>query len=482
MSQTRQVSFEKTIPGRVGYTLPAPVFPAQQLMEVIPAGLLRKKPADLPEMSENDVVRHFVELSNLNYHIDKGLYPLGSCTMKYNPRLSEAMARLPGFTGIHPLQNQETVQGALALMHNLALMLAEISGMDQVTLQPAAGAHGELAAAMVIRAYFQKKGEVRPVILIPDSAHGTNPATAALAGFKVVTIQSGRDGLLDLADLDRHLNGEVAALMITNPNTLGLFEKQIKTIAQKIHGVGGLLYMDGANLNALLGLVRPGDIGFDIMHFNLHKTFGTPHGGGGPGAGPVGAKSFLTPFFPVPVVSKRGEDYHLDYNRPDSIGKVHSFYGNFLVLVRAYVYILLYGKSFLREISRNSIINANYLFSLIKDLFSVPYPGPYMHEFVVSGSNYKESGIKTLDIAKRLLDYGFYAPTVYFPLIVPEAIMIEPPETESKETLDNFASTIRKICGEARNDPETVKAAPVNTPVQRLNEVKAAKELVVVWP
>jgi len=474
--------FEKSVRQSVGCRFSKPLFSQQSLEKAIPQSLLRKKPARLPELSENEVVRHFTALSVLNYHIDKGVYPLGSCTMKYNPRLNEAMARLPGFSMIHPFQDEKTVPGALKLMYQLADLLAKISGLDQVTLQPAAGAHGEMTAAMIMRAYFKKQGQSRNTILIPDSAHGTNPATAALAGFSAVTVESGDNGMLNLLDLEKKINPDVAALMITNPNTLGIFELQIEEIQKKLHDNGSLLYLDGANMNALLGLARPGDMGFDIMHFNLHKTFSTPHGGGGPGAGPVGVKDFLTPFLPTPIITKKEDQYFLDENRPDSIGRVHSFYGNFLVLVRAYTYIMSFGRTGLKEISKNAILNSNYLHFLIKDLFDTPYPGPFMHEFVVSALPYKEFGIKTLDIAKRLLDYGFYAPTIYFPLIVPEALMIEPTESESRESLEKLANALRQICQEAKKDPHELHTAPHNTPVERLNEAKAARDLVVIWP
>lgn len=471
-----KLSFDLSVAGHMGYSLPALDVPQKPVTDLIPQKFLRTAPARLPELSEPEVVRHFIALSTLNHHVDKGFYPLGSCTMKYNPKVNENMARLGGFAQIHPLQNQTTIQSALALMYDLALYLAEIAGMDAVSLQPAAGAHGELTGLMLIRAYHESLGKPRKYILIPDSAHGTNPASVTISGYEVIQIKSNAAGLVDLEDLSRQVNSETAALMLTNPNTLGLFETQIQKIHQILASAGALMYMDGANLNALLGLVRPGDLGFDVLHFNLHKTFSTPHGGGGPGSGPVGVSQKLMPFLPVPLIVKKGTEYALDFDRPKSIGKIASFYGNFGVMVRAYTYIRQLGAPGLRQVSENAIINANYLMQHLKTGFDLPYPGAAMHEFVLAATRQKAQGAKALDLAKRLLDFGFHAPTVYFPLIVHEAMMIEPTETESKTTLDEFIEVMRVIAQEIQTDLETVKQAPHFTPVSRLDEVRAIKD------
>ncbi|MFH0918756.1 MAG: aminomethyl-transferring glycine dehydrogenase subunit GcvPB [Fibrobacterota bacterium] len=469
--------FEKSVPGRCGVRLPASDCPAVDLRSLFPKHCLRAEAARLPEVPEPEVVRHYTNLSSLNYHIDKGIYPLGSCTMKYNPKINEKTAALPGFTGLHPLQDAEQCQGALELMHGLERMLAEVSGMDSVSLQPVAGAHGEQTALMVIHAYHASKGHPRRFVLIPDSAHGTNPASVARAGYECLPVKSTAQGTIDLADLSARMTDEVAAIMITNPNTLGIFEKDIAQIADIVHGKGGLLYMDGANFNALMGVVQPGKIGFDCMHFNLHKTFSTPHGGGGPGSGPIGVSTALAPFLPSPRIEKTAQGFRFAAPDPRSIGRVHSFYGNFLVCVRAYTYCLMLGRDGLKEATENAILNANYLLAKLKGLFTLPYPGPALHEFVLSGSCFKDQGVKTLDIAKRMLDYGLYAPTIYFPLIVPEAIMIEPTETECREELDRLVSALESIVREINENPERVKAAPHTTPVKRLDEVKAAKDL-----
>ena len=470
--------YELSKSGRVGYTLPLSDVPTKDLKKLLPEHLMRDDDPLLPEISENEVVRHFIRLSMMNYHVDFGFYPLGSCTMKYNPKINEVVARLPGFTDIHPLQPDQTVQGALSLMKELEEMLAEIAGMDAVTLQPAAGAHAELTGMLITRKYFETKGEKRKVVLLPDSAHGTNPASATLCGFESKTIRSNKKGTLDIQHLKENLNEDVAAIMITNPNTLGIFEEQILEVAELVHSVGAIMYLDGANLNALLGKTRPGDTGFDIVHFNLHKTFSTPHGGGGPGAGAIGVKAFLAPFLPVPRIVFKDNKFSLDWDHPQSIGKIHSFYGNFSVMVRAYTYIRMMGTEGLKNVAEAAVLNANYLMNKLKPHLHLPYDRPCMHEFVVSAKNVKkETGIRTLDIAKRLLDYGFHAPTVYFPLIVPEALMIEPTETETKETLDEFCNIILKIIDESRNSPQIVKTAPHNTPVGRLDEVKANREL-----
>ncbi len=468
--------FEMNAEGRKGYTLPKLQVPEKKVTNIIPEKFLRRKPARLPQLSENEVVRHFVELSRLNHHIDKGFYPLGSCTMKYNPKINEDAAGNPGLTSLHPMQSSGTCQGALSLMYELSEYLKEISGLKEVTLQPAAGAHGELTGIMLIRAYHENSGNPRKNILIPDSAHGTNPASVTIAGYNAVQIKSNENGLVDLEGLKKNIDENTAGLMLTNPNTLGIFESHLKQIKEMLNEVGALLYMDGANLNALLGIVRPGDIGVDVLHFNLHKTFSTPHGGGGPGSGPVGVSDKLVDFLPVPKIIKEGDSFKLESNLPKSIGKIHSFYGNFGMMVKAYVYIRMLGSYGLRRVSENAIINANYLKERLIKYFDLTYSGTPMHEFVLSGSKQKEKGISTLDMAKRLLDYGFHAPTIYFPLIVHEAIMIEPTETESKETLDEFADTMIQITTEIEKNPELVKKAPLTTPVYRLDEVKAIRQ------
>jgi len=475
-----ELIFEKSKPGRIGYTLPA-LSKKEKVALNIPEELLRSKEPELPEVSEVDVIRHFINLSTLNYHIDKGLYPLGSCTMKYNPKVNDYVASLPGFTDIHPLQPETTVQGALRLMKELEEYLAEISGMDAVSLQPAAGAHGEFTGIKIIRKYHETQGNPRKYVLIPDSAHGTNPASVTLSGYIAKTIKSNEKGLINLEELKANLNEEVAAFMVTNPNTLGLFEVEIMKIAEMVHSVGALMYLDGANMNAFIGQIRPGDTGFDVMHFNLHKTFSTPHGGGGPGSGPVGVKKFLEPYLPIPRIIEKNGKLVLSYDFPDSIGKIHSFYGNFLVMIKAYTYIRMLGKEHIRRVSEDAVINANYLRVKLQEHYDLPYKSICMHEFVLSGKFLKKYGVRTLDVAKRLLDYGFHAPTIYFPLIVPEALMIEPTETESKETLDAFAEAMIKIKEEAINNPDILHGAPHNTPVRRLNEALAAKQLKVKW-
>ncbi len=473
--------FELSGRGKVGYALPKPDVPPLFPEELLPPEVLREYPPQLPEVSEVEVVRHFVNLSQLNYHVDQGLYPLGSCTMKYNPKVGEELAKLPGFRDLHPYQPERTVQGALKLMYELEEMLCEITGMVRFTLQPAAGAQGELTSLLMIRAYHTKRGNPREKVIIPDSAHGTNPASTHLAGYRAVEVKSDPQGLVNLEELRRLMDKDVAALMLTNPNTLGLFESHIKEIADLVHQVGALLYMDGANMNALLGITRPGDLGFDAVHLNLHKTFSTPHGGGGPGSGPVGVNEKLVDFLPVPLVEKGEKGYKFDYDQPNSIGKMQGFYGNFGVMVKAYIYLRMLGAKGLREVSEGAIVNANYLMKGLKDYYYLPFDRFCLHEFVLSGSRQKAKGVKTLDIAKRLLDYGFHAPTVYFPLIVPEALMIEPTETESKESLDGFVEAMKKIAQEVEEDPELVRSAPHTTPVSRLDERKAAKDLDVRW-
>jgi glycine dehydrogenase subunit 2 len=402
--------------------------------------------------------------------------------MKYNPKINEDVAAFDGFSNIHPLQPAETVQGALELMYGLSSMLSEISGMERVTLQPAAGAHGELTGLMIIKAYHESRGDYkRKKIIVPDSAHGTNPASSAVAGFEIVEIESDKNGAVNLDSLKAVLNDEIAGFMLTNPSTLGLFEKNIKQIADLVHEAGGLLYYDGANANAIMGIVRPGDMGFDVIHLNLHKTFSTPHGGGGPGSGPVGVKSGLVKFLPVPVIEKKGDAYVLDYDRPDSIGKVKNFYGNFGVAVKAYAYILSMGAEGLKEVSQKAVLNANYMMGKLKKYYSLPMDQVCKHEFVLSGLLEDENHVSTLDVAKRLLDYGYHPPTIYFPLIVDNAIMIEPTETESVETLDSFIEIMIKIAKEAKENPDMVKSAPHDTIVRRIDEVKAARNLILKW-
>ncbi|MCX6639106.1 MAG: aminomethyl-transferring glycine dehydrogenase subunit GcvPB [bacterium] len=467
--------FEISQPGKIGVSLPDVDVPRKE--NVIPKDLLRQGRIGLPEVSEPEVVRHFVNLSNKNHHIDKGFYPLGSCTMKYNPKINEQTCRLSGFAGLHPMQDAKDAQGALRLMYELGEALKEVSGMDGITLQPAAGAHGELTGLLIMRAYHESKGNARKKVIIPDSAHGTNPASIITAGYEVVQIPSGPDGLIDLDALKAALDQDVAAMMITNPNTLGLFESRILEVAEAVHKVGALLYMDGANLNALMGIARPGDMNFDVVHINLHKTFSTPHGGGGPGSGPVAVKKRLIPFLPEPNSMKDGTTYRWADPSPQSIGRVGAFYGNFGVMVRAYTYIIMMGAEGLRKVSERAVINANYLRRKLEAHFDLPYKRTPMHEVVFSGDHQKEYGVKTTDVAKRLLDYGFHAPTIYFPLIVHEALMIEPTESESKETLDAFADAMIKICEEAKSNPELLHGAPHTTPVGRLNEALAARLL-----
>jgi glycine dehydrogenase subunit 2 len=481
LDDTGRTLFERSRPGQRGTGALEWDIPRPGLAALIPDKFRRKALPRLPELSEGEVVRHFVNLSTKNHHIDKGFYPLGSCTMKYNPKVHETLARLPGFTTLHPMQPAETIQGALELMWRLERMLAEISGMDAVSLQPAAGAHGELTSLLVVRAWHLSRGEDRRKVLIPDSAHGTNPASAAIAGFECVTVRSGPDGRVDVDDLKSKLNPDVAAFMITNPNTVGLFETRVEEICSACHSVGAQVYMDGANLNALVGIARPGDLGFDLMHFNLHKTFTTPHGGGGPGCGPIGVKSHLAPFLPSPRVTHHDGAYGLD--RPStSIGPVHGAFGNFLMMVRAYAYVLAMGPEGMADIGHTAVLNANYLYGKIKGSLQTKYAGPYMHEFVLDGSPLKKNDLHTSDFAKRLLDYGVYAPTIYFPLIVPEAMMIEPTETESKATLDEFAEIFLEVWRQSREEPDTVRTAPHNLHLRRVDDVKAAKDLVLTHP
>jgi glycine dehydrogenase subunit 2 len=478
MLNLEQLIFNFSKPGRKGYTLPK--LDVDIKFNDIPESELRKD-NKLPEVSEVDIIRHFIHLSILNHHVDKGFYPLGSCTMKYNPKINEDICRLDGFAMIHPLQTEGTMQGALQVMYESERYLCAISGMDAVSLQPAAGAHGELTSIMIVRKYFEEQGKARKKVLIPDSAHGTNPASVTLSGYTAVEIKSNEKGLVDLHSLEKALDSEVACLMLTNPNTLGLYEKELVKIVEMVHNKGALLYMDGANLNAYLGFHRPGDAGFDLVHFNLHKTFSTPHGGGGPGAGPIGVKKDLAKYLPVPVIEKDGDNYRLNYNRPNTIGKVQGFYGNFGVIVRAYTYIRMLGAQGLKEVSECAMINANYIRKALENYYELPYKDICMHECVFSGDNLKPYGVKTLDVAKRLLDFGVHAPTVYFPLIVHEALMIEPTETESKESIDKFIEAMIQIANEVKENPQILKDAPQNTPVRRLDEVKASRELNVKY-
>lgn len=475
--------FEKSSPGRTGYSLPKLDVPDLPLADMMPGDMIDQEGKNLPEVSELEVVRHYTKLSQKNFSVDTHFYPLGSCTMKYNPKLNEEVAVLPGFTELHPYQSEGSIQGALELMYSLERFFCELTAMDRFTLQPAAGAHGELTALLMARAYFNYKKEKRTIILVPDSAHGTNPASAAMAGFSVVQVKSNEKGNVDLADLERLLTPDVACLMMTNPNTLGLFEVDILRISSMVHEKGSLLYYDGANLNATLGKVRPGDMGFDIMHINPHKTFSTPHGGGGPGAGPVGARGELVKFLPTPLVNydESKKRYSLHFDEPLSIGRMKAFYGNFLVLVKAYAYIISLGKEGLLDVAHLSVLNANYLMKALSKSFHLPYDRTCMHEFVLSITDWKDQGIKALDVAKRLLDYGFHAPTVYFPLIVEEAVMVEPTETESKETLDDFVQALICIREEILNEPEVVHNAPHKMPVKRLDDVVAARKPVLHW-
>ncbi|MCD4652114.1 MAG: aminomethyl-transferring glycine dehydrogenase subunit GcvPB [Candidatus Cloacimonetes bacterium] len=476
--------FERSVPGRKAYSLPHLEVDVK-IEDCVPEKFRRQQVARLPEVSELDAMRHFIELSNMNHCIEKGFYPLGSCTMKYNPKINETLARRPGFAMLHPFQDDDTVQGTLELLWELQNDLSEISGLEKVTLQPVAGAHGEFAGLKIMHAYhLAKANKHKTKIIMPDSAHGTNPASCTLNGFDVVELKSNERGLVDLNELRSHIDDNVAGFMLTNPNTLGIFEEQVEEIAKIIHSVDGLMYMDGANLNALLGIVKPGKCGFDVMHFNLHKTFGTPHGGGGPGSGPVGVRADLVPYLPVPMIARKDDgSFFLDYgHKKTSIGKIHSFYGNFGVNVRAYAYIKMLGGAGLRRIAENAIINANYLRKKLESTYAIPYNEICMHEFVISGEKQKKrDGVKTLDIAKRLLDMGYHAPTIYFPLIVHEAIMIEPTETESKQTLDEFIKVMIEIDNEAQNNPEKLTEAPFTTPVRRLDETRAVKYLDVRW-
>ena len=482
MMEYNKLIFELSKEGRKAYTLPKCDVPCKCADDMLPKELLRKSSPELPEVSEVDVVRHYTLLSNKNFGVDTGFYPLGSCTMKYNPKIDEDMARLGGFTEVHPYEPEEAVQGSLELMYDLGEKLKEISGMDSITLQPAAGAHGELTGLMVIKAYHESRKDFkRKRIIVPDSAHGTNPASAAVAGFEIVEVKSNENGEVDIESLKSILDDTIAGLMLTNPNTLGLFESSIGEIAKLVHDAGGLLYYDGANLNAIMGTARPGDMGFDVMHMNLHKTFAAPHGGGGPGSGPVAVKKEFAKFLPVPVIEKQDDKYVLDYDRPMSIGKVKNFYGNFEVMVKSYAYILSMGGCGLKKASQYAVLNANYIKEKLKGAYKLPFDRACKHEFVLAGLNTDNHEVSTLDVAKRILDYGYHPPTIYFPLIVDNAIMIEPTETESIETLDTFIDAMLKIAKEAEDDPDSLKTAPHTTIVRRLDEVRAARTPIVKW-
>jgi glycine cleavage system P protein (glycine dehydrogenase) subunit 2 len=472
---------EISVEGHRGPGLAALDVPAEAVESLLPAGRRRGTPAALPEVSEPVTVRHFVNLSSLNHHIDKDIYPLGSCTMKYNPKLNDEIAAMQGLAGTHPFQPEALSQGALAVIWELHEALRTIMGMPGITSQPAAGAQCELTAILMTRAYHTDRGDPREEVIVPDSAHGTNPSTVAQVGYRVVQIPSGPDGCVDMDALRRAVSGKTAALMLTNPNTLGIFERHVGEIAEVIHEAGALLYLDGANLNALMGLASPGAMGFDFAHINLHKTFSTPHGGGGPGGGVLCAVARLEPYLPAPVLEREGGRYRWSHDRPRSIGRVHSFYGNFGILVRALSYILTLGGTGVAEVSREAILNANYLKARIKDAYAPSHEGYCMHEFVASASRQKARGVRALDVAKRLLDFGMHAPTAYFPLIVEEALMIEPTETETKASLDRFADALLAIDRETVEDPERVRTAPTKTPVRRLDEARAARRPVLTW-
>ena len=477
------VIFELSRPGRRAWSLPESAVPAPELAELIPEQHRRTRPPALPEVSERDLVAHYTRLSQRNWAIDVGAYPLGSCTMKYNPKVSEEVAALPGFSGLHPSAGDDLVQGALELLGTLERALCEATGMAQLTFQPAAGAQGELTGLLIMRAWHEAQGAARSRVIIPDSAHGTNPASVSLAGYKAQEVRSDKRGLVDLDALTDVLDDDVAGLMLTNPNTLGLFERDIAKMAAAVHDVGGLLYYDGANFNSIVGLVRPGDMGFDIVHMNLHKTFATPHGGGGPGSGPLAVSERLARFLPAPVLRWDGgaERWCWDHDRPDSIGRIHSFHGNFGINVRAYCYLRSLGPEGLRRVAERAVLNANYLRVLIEDSFPTAYPGACMHEFVSTAKALKKHGVRATDVAKRLIDFGYHPPTVYFPLVVEEALMVEPTETESRETIDGLAAALNQIAREAAEDPELLHQAPMSTPVRRPDEARAARDLELRW-
>ena len=476
-----KVIFELSRPGRKGYNLPPLDVEDKGLENYIPDEFRDDNDLDFPEVSEVDVIRHYTNLSQKNFGVDTGFYPLGSCTMKYNPKINEDAARLSGFANVHPLQDVKSVQGTLDMLYNCGEALSKVAGMDYMSLQPAAGAHGEITGIAIIKAYHEDNGDTkRNKIIVPDSAHGTNPATAAMAGYKIVEIKSAEDGTVDLEALEAACGDDTAALMLTNPNTLGIYDKNIEDITRIVHDAGGLCYYDGANMNAILAQSTAGDMGFDVVHFNVHKTFSTPHGGGGPGAGPVGVKEFLKKYIPAPVIEKNEDGYFIKDDVEKSLGRMKDFYGHVHVLLRTYAYLLTMGGDGLKEASTNAVLNANYIKDSLKEFYNLPIDGICMHEFVFDNVK-NDTGITTLDVAKRLLDKGFHAPTVYFPLIVHEAMMIEPTETESKQTLDEFIQALKEIHEEANSEPETLKSAPRNTIVRRPDEVKAAKDLIVTY-
>lgn len=483
MIEYNKLIFDLSIPDRTAYNLPELDVPCEPLADFLPKDALRNDELNFPEVSEVDIIRHYTNLSNKNFGVDTGFYPLGSCTMKYNPKINEAMARLDGFANIHPFQSEKCTQGALRLMYELDEALSEISGMDKMTLQPAAGAHGEFTGVTVIKAYHEHRGDFkRDKIIVPDSAHGTNPATAVMAGCDVVEVKSNEHGLVDLEALKAAVGDDTCALMLTNPNTVGMFETEIKEITKIVHDAGGLVYYDGANANAILGHARPGDMGFDVVHFNVHKTFSTPHGGGGPGAGPVGVKKFLEEFLPVPVVRKDKDRYFLDYDLPNSLGKVKDFHGHFSILVRTFSYILTMGSDGLKRASEVAVLNANYIQECLKDDYNVAFDRICKHECVLAGlKDDADHQVVTLDVAKMLLDMGFHPPTVYFPLIVHEALMIEPTETESKDTIDAFIAAMKKIAELARTNPDELKNAPHTTCVKRPDETLAARKPILKY-
>ncbi|SDK64039.1 aminomethyl-transferring glycine dehydrogenase subunit GcvPB [Lacicoccus qingdaonensis] len=474
--------FERSKEGRNGYNLPALDVPEVNLEEEVGESYVRKVQPNLPEVDELELMRHYTGLSNRNFGILSGFYPLGSCTMKYNPVINEDVVRLPGFSHIHPYQDTSTIQGALEMMYDLQVHLEEITGMDEITLQPAAGSQGEWTALMIFKAFHEANGEShRNEVIVPDSAHGTNPSSAAVAGFKVVEVKSNNKGLVDVEDLKKVVNENTAALMLTNPNTLGLFETQIAEMSEIVHEAGGKMYYDGANLNAIMGYTRPGDMGFDAVHLNLHKTFTGPHGGGGPGSGPIGVTEELKPFLPKPVVTEKDGVYDFDYDLPQSIGMVKTYYGNFGINVRAYTYIRTLGAEGLKKVSESAVLNANYIMRGVEDRYELPFTQHCKHEFVISGNKQKKQGVTTLDIAKRLMDFDIHPPTVYFPLIVDEALMIEPTETESKETLDHFIDTMNQIADETENNQDIIHSAPHKTSVKRLDETRASRKPVLRW-
>ncbi|UJL44832.1 aminomethyl-transferring glycine dehydrogenase subunit GcvPB [Virgibacillus sp. NKC19-16] len=474
--------FERSKEGRTSYSLPEMDVPEVDLDAELESSYIRTSPPNLPEVSELDIMRHYTGLSNRNYGVDSGFYPLGSCTMKYNPKINEDVARLNGFNHIHPHQSTESVQGAMEMMYDLQTSLREITGMHEVSLQSAAGAQGEWTSLMMIRAFHEANGDFdRTKVIVPDSAHGTNPSSAAVAGFDAVTVKTNEQGLVDIEDLKGIVGKDTAALMLTNPNTLGLFETEIIEMAEIVHGVGGKLYYDGANLNAIMGYARPADMGFDAVHLNLHKTFTGPHGGGGPGSGPVGVSKELEPFLPKPVIVKKEGQYDFDYDRPNSIGRIKPYYGNFGINLRAYTYIRTMGAEGLKKVSEYAVLNANYMMRKLGEAYELPYQQHCKHEFVLSGKRQKKLGVRTLDVAKRLLDYGYHPPTIYFPLNVEEAMMVEPTETESKETLDGFIDSMISIAEETKNDPELVQEAPHNTIVKRMDETTAARKPILSY-